>query len=203
MITPSEVIVISSGICGIIGYMAGVRAGKHAGRIEGRQQVPVTFLYDDEEPEGEDGEDGWGGRWMPAPECPIMHPYGEEGWRPGRGDIHEHWVPDDLDGDETRAWLHEIAETGPAPADMGWMTAPDGLGDDTREIFERVASIPDHYAADPSRHHVLQAGEVARWGTLVGDWIEDWQADVMPAGDRMYAEAMAEMSAHLERLGSR
>jgi hypothetical protein len=38
------------------------------------------------------------GRWEPAPGCAVAHPYGEEGWRPGGGDlreydVHEHWVP--------------------------------------------------------------------------------------------------------------
>lgn len=35
------------------------------------------------------------GHWEPAPGCAVTHQYGAEGWRPGSGYLHEHWVPDE------------------------------------------------------------------------------------------------------------
>lgn len=37
------------------------------------------------------------GRWVPAWDCDVNHPYDEEGWRPGeQGRPHEHWeYPDE------------------------------------------------------------------------------------------------------------
>lgn len=34
--------------------------------------------------------------WVKAENCQIVHPYGEEGWRPLLNDEHEHWEPDDF-----------------------------------------------------------------------------------------------------------
>lgn len=28
--------------------------------------------------------------WVPAPDCTVVHEYGEEGWRPGMNGEHEH-----------------------------------------------------------------------------------------------------------------
>jgi hypothetical protein len=34
------------------------------------------------------------GAWKLAPDCTIEHKFGEDGWRPGPDEFHEHWVPD-------------------------------------------------------------------------------------------------------------
>lgn len=35
--------------------------------------------------------------WQMMPDCAIVHPYGEDGWRPGQDPFHEHWFEDGVD----------------------------------------------------------------------------------------------------------
>lgn len=59
------------------------------GRDQFGRPVPVNRKIVERHPLGD---------WWSAPDCVVIHPYGQDGWRPGGPDEpHEHWVLQGLD----------------------------------------------------------------------------------------------------------
>lgn len=102
-----------------------------------------------------DEEGSWGdptrGRWVVAAACKVVHPYGEEGWRPLSSGKHEHWV------EFSKLWVDGLARTvGQAAEERAYGDMGDGgqaaaVGDAAADAVRAYARRPFHALGLPWR----------------------------------------------------